>query len=174
MNKYDLIINVEWGHHYKKKSVLAWAATIVRHPKSQRPIWGLIGVEDYGNDLWNKSQDFEMNFQGAVSTMIHELGHIIAFDEWKTFQKNHLTTVGKGNKTKYYWKGPKVEEVAKKYYDCKHDFIGLPLQSKSSGELGHHWEQAWFGPEGMTPYKGVEPHLFSAMTLALCDDSDWY
>ena len=173
MTKYDLLIPVRWGER-KNGKTLAWAVTEYRHPKSQRPISGYIGVEEYGNGLWELNTDKKIAFQKAMSVFIHEFGHIIAFNAWKNFQEKNLYTINDGGEKKYYWKGKKAVEVAKNYYKCSGDFKGLPLQKMPTGELGGHWELDWFGPEGMSPEEGTEPEIFSAMTLALCEDSGWY
>jgi hypothetical protein len=172
--QYDLLIKVQWADEKGNQSTLAWAGPRHRHPASQRPVSGILGIEKYGSDLWEHNTDKKKAFQGAMATMIHEFGHIIAFASWNRYQKkNILSITGTDGMVQYYWKGPKAIEVAKNYYKCSGEFKGLPLQSQS-GRLGAHWQEAWFGAEGMSPAEGAEPELFSAMTLALCEDSGWY
>jgi hypothetical protein len=171
---YDLMVKVEWADQAGNHGTLAWAGPSYRHPTSQRPISGVLGIEKYGSDLWENNTDKKKAFQGAMATMIHEFGHIIAFTSWDRYQsKNILSVTGTDGIAQYYWIGPKAIEVAKNYYKCTGEFKGLPLQSQN-GRLGAHWQEAWFGAEGMSPAEGAEPELFSAMTLALCEDSGWY
>ena len=174
MTQYDLLVKVQWADD-RITPTLAWAGPEYRHTVTQRPISGILGVVKYGSDLWENNTDKKKAFQGATETMIHEFGHIIAFTSWGTYQeKNLLTVPGADGKNQYYWTGPKAMEVAKNYYKCSGDFKGLPLEVYADGKIGDHWQEAWFGAEGMTPFVGQEPDLFSAMTLALCEDSGWY
>jgi hypothetical protein len=174
MTQYDLLVEVKWENNGKTPT-FAWASPMYRHPDSQRPISGILAVVEYGSDLWENNTDRKQAFQGAMSTMIHEFGHIIAFTAWETYQENNLlTTPGSDGKKNYYWVGPKAMEIAKNYYNCQNGFKGLPLEKDEDGKIGAHWQEAWFGTEGMSPFAGEEPELFSSMTLALCEDSGWY
>ena len=175
MTEYDLLVLIDWADEAGNEATLAWAYVTARHPDSQRPIGGAMSVEKFGNGLWEKNTDRKRAFQEAMATMIHEFGHIIAYLGWEKFQPHNILTIpGTDGKNGYEWKGPKVLEIARKYYNCSADLKGLPLERMTDGSLGAHWEEAWFGPEGMSPVGGAEPELFSAMSLALCQDSGWY
>ena len=175
LTQYDLLVNVRWGEMAGNKSALAWAGPHQRHPDSQRPITGIVGVEKYGSDGWENYTDRKQAFKSAMNIMIHEFGHIIAFTSWETFLKDNVLTIqGTDGNKEFYWKGPKAIEIARKYYNCSGDFKGLPLSSHH-GYIGGHQQEDWFGNEGMTPAtdnSGAD--LFSGMTLALCEDSGWY
>jgi hypothetical protein len=61
---YDLMVKVEWADQAGNQSTLAWAGPSYRHPTSQRPISGVLGVEKYGSDLWEKKTDKKKSFPG--------------------------------------------------------------------------------------------------------------
>ena len=93
MTQYDLLVNVRWGEMAGNKSALARAGPLQRHPDSQRPITGIVGVEKYGSDGWENYTDRKQAFKSAMNAMIHEFGHIIAFFSWETFLKDNVLTI---------------------------------------------------------------------------------
>jgi len=164
---YDLFVSVKWANEVGNTSTLAYAGPSLRHPVSQRPIFGEVFIEAFGDKLFRNPTK---GLNEAMSTTIHEFGHIIAFIQWDQYQSNNLISDGAGKKL---WNGPKVLAKAREFWDCP-TYQGAPLQMTKSGYTGGHWSEEDFGTEAMSPEGGSTPESFSAMTLALCEDSGWY
>jgi hypothetical protein len=153
-----------------KGSILAWAGPRIRHPKSQRPISGEMAVTWYGDKTFLVATD---SVDLAVGTLIHELGHVIAF---MGFQKYH-SRYTRYNKTHhlFQWTGPKVAQAGSKFYGCEQkDWPGMSIETINSSKAGSHWTEEWTGPEMMSPVSGSLHQLVSPVTLALVEDTDWY
>lgn len=164
-SKYDLLIRVFLCPN--QGNALAYAGPFLRHPDTQRPITGTVCVLPYGDQNFRKAK---YGINRAVGTIIHEFGHIISFISWQKFQSKNLKVDNSINR--FLWIGPKVKEVAQKFYGCS-NCKGIPLQN-DNGKLGGHWSEYFLATELMTPVTGADPELVSPMTLALCEDSGWY
>jgi len=164
-SNYDLFVKVSWGDD--SGSTLAYAGPRVRHPTSQRPITGITCVTPYGHRYFNRSSDA---INRAVGTIIHEFGHVIAFISLDRVQRRYVDI--DRNINAYIWKGPKVLSKANTYYNCS-SLTGVPLQNLN-GQVGGHWDEAALFDELMTPMANSSPEKVSSMTLALCEDTEWY
>jgi len=165
MNDYDLFVKVSWGDD--SGSTLAYAGPRIRHPTSQRPISGITCVTPYGHRYFNQASD---SINRAVGTIIHEFGHVIAFISLDQVQRRYVDI--DRNINAYIWKGPKVLQMAQRFYGCN-NMTGVPLQNLN-GRVGGHWDENSLFDELMTPMANSSPEKVSAMTLALCEDTDWY
>jgi hypothetical protein len=70
----------------------------------------------------------------------------------------------------------KVRAFARNQFDCQ-SLVGARLESKPTRPescIGDHWNQRLFYPETMTPVMSPTGNIFSALTLALMEDSGWY
>jgi len=160
---YDLLIRVFWCP--SNGNTLAYAGPFLRHPDSKRPITGTVCVVPFGDKNFRSAAD---SVNRAVGTMIHEFGHVISFISFSKFHSDKVKVID----NKYQWTGSKVLEKARKYYNCP-SLRGVPLQNKN-GRVGGHWSEANLGDELMTPTTGVDAEKVSPMTLALCEDTNWY
>lgn len=156
---------------------LAWAGPLYRHPVSQRPITGETAVTEYGDKNFEQSAD---PTNSAVATLIHEVEHAMHFIELKEMHPHYVQYSKEANT--YLWTGPTALKNAHKYYGCdeKVAIKGIPLQvmkqptEKEEGEVGAHWQEAYFDDELMTPFSGKEPEMMSPMTLGAAEDTKWY
>jgi hypothetical protein len=165
MSDYDLFVKVSWGSD--SGSTLAYAGPRIRHPTSQRPITGITCVTPYGHKYFNDSSD---SINRAVGTIIHEFGHVIAFISLDKVQERYVDI--DRNINAYIWKGPQVLVKANAYYGCT-SLTGVPLQNLN-GRVGGHWDEGNLFDELMTPMANSSPEKVSTMTLALCEDTEWY
>ncbi|CDW53299.1 leishmanolysin superfamily [Trichuris trichiura] len=186
----DLIIIMDAsdrGSCTDSSSTLAHASPCELHPKTYRPIKGLVVI------CSGKVQQQGLNLISTVSTLIHEIMHILVFSPEILFErfrdetgnkyaKSVITEVRRG--WKYggdgfrmieimFVRSPRVKAAARQYTGCD-DLEGAELENGGSeGTSKSHWEKRIFGPELMT---GVQSPTapFSAITAALLEDSGWY
>jgi Leishmanolysin len=70
----------------------------------------------------------------------------------------------------------KVKAVARNQFDCQ-SLAGAFLENEPTREdscIGDHWDERLFYPEAMSPVISPTTNIFSALTLALMEDSGWY
>lgn len=166
---YDLLVHVQMVKN--EETTLAWAGPLIRHPDSQRPISGQVGITWFGNSNFKHSSN-AVTF--AVGTIIHEFAHIIAFIEFEVYHARY-TKYDRSTKL-YYFNGPNVVKSMAKYYDCPLEQAskGMPLETFGTDEPGAHWDEAATKDELMSPIGGEEPEKVSPMTMAQFEDSGWY
>lgn len=162
---YDLLIRVFLCEN--TGSALAYAGPFLRHPDSQRPITGTVCILPYGDANFKRAAD---SVNRGAGTVIHEFGHVISFISFDRYHQNNLKL--KSSINRYIWTGPKVLEKARKYYNCS-SLDGVPIQN-NNGRIGGHWSETFLADELMTPTTGADPELVSPMSLALCEDTNWY
>lgn len=167
LKNHDLFINVKMAKNDGR--ALAYAGPQIRHPDSQRPITGECFITWFGNNNFVKSKGINL----AVSTILHEFGHVIAYISLQRYQKQHMKYLAGAKQ--WVFQGPKVREMGSKFYGCTKDkFVGMPVQTYSPSRAGGHWSEAWTDWELMSPVGGVTPEVVSPMTMALLEDTKWY
>jgi len=125
-------------------------------------------VTPFGDNNFKRADD---SVNRGVGTIIHEFGHVISFISFNRYNSKYVSI--DRDLRAFIWTGPKVMEKAKQYYGCTGRLSGVPLQN-SNGRVGGHWDETHLSNELMTPVTGAEAELVSAMTLALCEDTEWY
>jgi leishmanolysin len=111
--------------------------------------------------------------------MIHELTHVLGFSQnlyssWRS--ATGASPVGRVNirqKQTSVILTPRVVNYVKRYFNCP-GLNGAELEDNgSSGSAGSHWERRVFGNEVMTA-SVISNSKYSALTMALLEDSGWY
>lgn len=171
----DLIIVVRTIN--EDSSYLAYGTVCDLDPLSSRPNKSIMTIN---------MKNFEINSQNDIeqfiSTLIHEMTHILAFsptlfpyfpNPTTAFQTVSLTTLEGtfSNVTKITT--PSVVAWAKTQFGCQ-TVNGLYLEDEGNdASSGTHWEKTAFGNEMMTSFLTAKPVL-SGATLSLIKDSTWY
>ncbi|KHJ48872.1 Leishmanolysin [Trichuris suis] len=190
VEKTDLVIIMDAsdkGSCTDSSATLAHASPCELQRITHRPIKGAVVI------CSGKVQQQGLNLISTVSTLIHEIMHILVFSPEILFQrfysenndsrnKSVITVVrrgwkygGSGFKTVdvTFVESPRVLNATRQYTGCD-DLEGAELENGGSdGTSKSHWEKRIFGPELMT---GVQSPIapFSAITAALLEDSGWY
>lgn len=71
---------------------------------------------------------------------------------------------------------PTVKQVARNQFGCQ-ALTGARLENQPTNILdcfGTHWDERYFYSETLSAYYAPEANYFSALTLALLEDSGWY
>jgi len=175
------------------EGVIAWATTLAR-AENGRPKAGLANF----NPLYlaeNQCSDFSScvtdsdcaqgkcsgNFESQLGTTVHEIVHALGFssDSWSKFkdlsysQVVERRSVADGSKRSFIMT-PNVVAKVKAQYGCADDVGGEMENYGGSGTAGSHWEKRTVNNEFMSGTSASSPVMFSAMTLALFEDTGWY
>ena len=162
-------------------STIAWALTCMTASGSVRPI---AGHANFGPALINN------DLGQQVSTAIHEVSHALGFSSsmFGLFRVPGTTTPrGSSNVMKSFTeRGHTVRKIvteevvakAKEQFDCPNWGLsagGEVEDGGAAGTVGSHWEKRVYMNEYMTGTLNSHlPVVYSAMTLALFQDSGWY
>ena len=155
------------------ESTLATASAKVFQTGDGQP---LVGVVKINNKINYTIPNSDVYFE---SILVHEFTHILGFSQhfFKEYSKNLFTKEDKFkqfNNERYYLKGPKLLEVAKKYFNCD-SIEGVELENQGgSGTAGSHWEARILLGEYMNGYAYTEEQVISEFTLAVLEDSGYY
>ena len=71
---------------------------------------------------------------------------------------------------------PTVRQVVRNQFGCQ-SLLGARLENQPTNEhdcFGTHWDERYFYTETLSAYYAPEADYFSALTLALLEDSGWY
>lgn len=162
-------------------STIAWALTCATASGSVRPI---SGHANFGPALIND------DLQQQVSTAIHEVSHALGFSSsmFGSFRIPGTTSPrGYSNVIKSFQeRGHTVHKIiteevvakAKEQFNCPDWGLsagGEVEDGGAAGTTGSHWEKRVYMNEYMTGTLNANlPAVYSAMTLALFQDSGWY
>jgi len=156
--------------------IVAFAGTCALDLDNNRP---LAGFANFCPD--NVDTDPE-NFQDLLETAIHEALHALFFSEllfpyYLDEEGNRRTGVVElsplGHKIVTT---PTVVKTVREHFGCD-SLRGAPLENEGgSGTAGNHWESSVFQGELMDGMSGApnERAVFSAVTMALLQDTGWY
>lgn len=119
-------------------------------------------------------------YEYLYSTMVHQLAHILAFNEqyFTKFKKDdgsfytYDEVVQSGTErdtTVYKLQTPNVVEKAQELFACS-SLTGLELEPSSKS----HWEKRLMNDEFMVIDSEIHDIVYSSITLALFEDSGWY
>eukprot|EP00929_Paragymnodinium_shiwhaense_P090927 TRINITY_DN51001_c0_g1_i1.p1 TRINITY_DN51001_c0_g1~~TRINITY_DN51001_c0_g1_i1.p1 ORF type:complete len:1399 (-),score=298.14 TRINITY_DN51001_c0_g1_i1:275-4471(-) len=163
-----------------KGNTLAWALTCSSDDDTGRPIAGLVNFGPSRLTMDPKE------WRGELSTAIHEIAHALGFSatKFEDFIDDTGNRLGKDKVVRTFEKrGTTVAKIVtkrviqevKKHYAC-HDWpdAGGELEDfGGQGTAGSHWEKRVFRDEFMTGTDSQNP-VYSAISLALFEDSGWY
>ena len=169
----DLII---FGRFVNKKDIggedtLASATCISYEEETGQPVVGMVYInKDLDYSLVNTQEYFQ-------SIILHEFTHILGFDIY--FFYNYFNIVkykqDKYGINRYYITSPKVVNIAKKYFNCNSNIIGVELENYGDeGTAGSHWESRILLGDYMNGVIYKEEQVISEFTLALLEDTGLY
>eukprot|EP00741_Cyanophora_paradoxa_P006309 tig00000989_g6116.t1 len=159
------------------RTLLAYAASCQRDQKG-RPIAGIISFNTNSAGL----QSASAAEQKLTYTALHEITHVLVFSEslYPFFRTSSGNTVGQVTR-QFNERGkvvtkivtPKVLQAARAHFGCT-TLNGAELEDQGgTGTAGSHWEARVLLNELMAGELQHRPK-FSAITLALFQDSGWY
>ncbi|CAG9321226.1 unnamed protein product [Blepharisma stoltei] len=171
----DVVIYLTAGDN--DTGLAGWAITCLVEKGLGYPLASQLHLETVG--LKNET------FEDALSTVIHEMSHILAFsanlmDLWikpdgSKYKNDEILLWGvERNKTVAKLKTPKVLAKAKEHFNCSElEGIGLEV-SRVNGTLGSHWEKRIMNDDYMVPDFDIHDIGYSDISLAVFEDSGWY
>ncbi|CAG9332394.1 unnamed protein product [Blepharisma stoltei] len=171
----DVIIYFTAGN--SNRELAGWAITCLAEKGTGYPLAGRLHLETGG--LQNET------FEDALSTVIHEMSHILAFstnlmDLWvkpdgSKYQNDEILLWGtERNTTVAKLKSPNVLARGKRYYNCS-ELDGIELEvSPTNGTLGSHWEKRTLNDDYMVSDFDIHDITYSDISLAVFEDSGWY
>ena len=143
--------------------VLAAAAPCLLHPETNRPVGGIVYINN-NLDLGKTNTNFYMK-----NILLHEITHILVFHPIFFNYFNMITTYNGVS----YIKSPKVLEKAKEHFGCS-TIQRIALENDGGeGSAGSHWESRYMLGDYMisTDYPDA---AISDITLALFEDTGFY
>ena len=138
--------------------------------ETNRPIVGIVNINKKIDFTYSNSQNY---FEFII---IHEFTHVLGFSGYYVSTIYNLTfsKIGVNGIKRTFLKGPKLLEVAKKYYNCS-DIEGVELENYgASGTIGSHWEARILLGEYMNGYIYTPDQVISEFTLAALEDLSYY
>jgi hypothetical protein len=171
----DIILYVTAGSG--NTSVVGWASYCVTDKVTGQPLAGHFHME---TTFWDK-----FSTEDLLSTAIHEITHVLAFNpslyfRWRkpdgsNYSPSELYDIAevRGVNTTTLIT-PKVAAAAQSHFDCS-SLKGVELESSGGvGTAGGHWEKRLMYNEYMVADASIQDVAYSAITLALFEDSGWY
>lgn len=118
------------------------------------------------------------SFEDILSTSIHEVAHILAFNpslyEYFDYSGDVYEDGTQRGKTVTRIVTDTVKEKARDAFDCN-DMDGLELElSGGSGTVGAHWDKRLMHNDFMVADGDIQDVVYSDITMALFEDSGWY
>ena len=152
------------------ESTLATASCRVFQTDDGQPY---VGVVKINKDIDYSKPNSDVYFE---SILVHEFTHILGFSKhfFETYSHNIFWELDNDKVNRTYLNGPKLMQVAKKYFNCD-SLKGVELENQGgSGTAGSHWESRILLGEYMNGYAYTEEQVISEFTLAVLEDSGYY
>ena len=139
-----------------------------------------VGTIVYNNILYDISTNDE-KVEAISIIFLHEITHILGFQKEILQQKYLIKTIPNHSsrmndwfkQTKLYAIGPKVMDIAKKYFGCQ-NLEGVELDDTGGKEDMIHWNARILLGDYMTTDIYYPEQAISEITLALLEDLGWY
>ena len=146
-----------------QSGVLAAAAPCLLHPETNRPVGGIVYINN-NLDLGKTNTNFYMK-----NILLHEITHILVFHPIFFNYFNMITTYNGVS----YIKSPKVLEKAKEHFGCS-TIQRIALENDGGeGSAGSHWESRYMLGDYMISTDFPDAAM-SDITLALFEDTGLY
>ena len=133
-----------------------------------------------GTMLISKSLYLSQTVQGRLTTVMHEMVHILGFSS--TLYPKFRNSVGSlysvtkivsiRGVNKYIFTGPNALSKAKVAFNCS-TIEGIELEEKDMTYAASHWDRRIMANDFMISYVVQDP-IVSTVTLGLLQDSGWY
>ena len=176
------------------EGVIAWATTLIRNSLG-RPIAGMANFnprylqQPKCSDMTNCIDDSDCptpsttgycdgNFKRVLGVAVHEIVHALGFSSssWDRFVEYPRNKLIETDATTGVNKiiSPNVVAKVRDQFGCSQN-TGAEIENYGgSGTAGSHWEKRIIANEFMNPQAVENPVIFSAITLALFEDTGWY
>ena len=143
-----------------QSGVLAAAAPCLLHPETNRPVGGIVYINN-NLDLGKTNTNFYMK-----NILLHEITHILVFHPTFFNYFNMITTYNGVS----YINSPKVLEKAKEHFGCS-TIQRIALENDGGeGSAGSHWESRYMLGDYMISTDFPDAAM-SDITLALFEDT---